>query len=131
MSDKEKGNLMPGTETPTHKLEISAGAGLYIKADPTFWIRCNGDRQEEPCPKCGRDELRVAAGAVIMQGTNYRIERQCHACGESDFIPFAEQRAHSEIRIPRERLELERLAELLLSYPDLAERIRGLLESAK
>lgn len=135
MSEKDKGNLMPGTETPTHRLEIGtnggSGEGVYIKANPSFWIRCYGDRQEAPCPKCGKDELRVAQALISVVGPDWKIERQCHACYESDMIPFNEQRAHPEVRIPRERHELERIAELLLSYPDLAERIRGLLESAK
>lgn len=104
----------------------SGEGGYFIKVMP--WIRCFGDRQEAPCPKCGKDELRVAQAVVITGTAIHSIERQCHACGESDTIPFAEQRVHPEVRIPRERQELERLAELLLSYPDLAERIRGLLE---
>lgn len=105
------------------------GMAVYIKAIP--WIRCFGDRQEAPCPKCGRVELRVAQAVIVTGAEAYSIERQCHACGESATIPFNEQRAHPEIRIPRERHELERLAELLLSYPDLAARIRALLDRSE
>lgn len=131
MSEQDKGNLMPGAETPTHWQEITPlgvdGGPVYIKVAPT--IRCFGDRQEAPCPACGKDELRVAQALILVGGDGWTIERQCHACYASDTIPYKEQRAHPEVRVPRERHELERIAELLLSYPDLAERIRGLLEA--
>lgn len=134
MSEQDKDNLMPTAETPTHRLEIGtndgSAEGVYLNTIKIAVNRlhCFGDRQEAPCPACGKDELRVSQALISVVGPDWSIERQCHACYASDTIPYKEQRAHPSIRIPRERAELERIAELLLSYPDLTIRIGEILE---
>lgn len=77
---------------------------------------------------CG-DQAVVNVDMMLMSNPPQH-EARCPGCGAVRYVPVEATVSHSDWHQPQNvgRRELEHMADLLRQYPDLAQRIRELLE---